>query len=72
MEEINLGIFKCMDKRIYFFGTVLLHILFCVAFVGCSSDSVVSRLDTKNDESLLSSSAKTPNPLFLVYLIENL
>ena len=60
MEEINLGIFKCMDKRIYFFGTVLLHILFCVAFVGCSSDSVVSRLDTKNDESLLSSSAKTP------------
>ena len=44
-----------MDKRVPFFGLVLLHILFCGAFLACSSDSV----SNSSDEEISSSSEES-------------
>lgn len=44
-----------MDKRVPFFGLVLLHILFCGAFLACSSDSA----SNSSDEEISSSSEES-------------
>ena len=46
-----------MDKRVPFFGLVLLHILFCGAFLACSSDSVSNSLDEEISSSSEESSS---------------
>lgn len=48
-----------MDKRVPFFGLVLLHILFCGAFLACSSDSVSNSSDEEVSSSSEESSSGT-------------
>lgn len=48
-----------MDKRVPFFGLVILHILFCGAFLACSSDSVSNSPDEEVSSSSEESSSGT-------------
>ncbi len=48
-----------MDKRVPFFGLVLLHILFCGAFLACSSDSASNSPDEEVSSSSEESSSGT-------------
>ncbi|MCR5378125.1 MAG: hypothetical protein K6E57_04095, partial [Fibrobacter sp.] len=48
-----------MDKRVPFFGLVLLHILLCGAFLACSSDSVSNSPDEEVSSSSEESSSGT-------------